>query len=227
MPDGVHGAFEGNAEAFQSSLANMPWLVLGAYVLTLFSGGAVLWLLAAFFDVGWAMSALAWLAIPAAAMMAGYTAFLFGQAEGRDLWQSPVLFWHLQAQAVMVGSGALAVFVLFLDLDDAAWTLIMGSFVIATLAHLVILLVEYAGKHASRQAATAAHVITSGRYSKLFWMGSVVPTVAAAAIGVVAWLMGLDTTSAALVAVAGLIVQPALLAYESAFVRAGQDMPLS
>ena len=203
------------------------WLVLGAYVLTLFSGGSVLWLLAAFFDVGWAMTALAWLAIPAAAMMAGYTAFLFGQAEGRDLWQSPVLFWHLQAQAVMVGSGALAVFGLFLDLDDAAWTLIMGSFVIATLAHLVILLVEYAGKHASRQAATAAHVITSGRYSKLFWMGSVVPTVAAAAIGVVAWLMGLDTTSAALVAVAGLIVQPALLAYESAFVRAGQDMPLS
>ncbi len=90
------------------------WLVLGAYVLTLFSGGSVLWLLAAFFDVGWAMTALAWLAIPAAAMMAGYTAFLFGQAEGRDLWQSPVLFWHLQAQAVMVGSGALAVFGLFL-----------------------------------------------------------------------------------------------------------------
>ncbi len=33
MPDGVHGAFEGNAKAFQSSLANMPWLVLGALVL--------------------------------------------------------------------------------------------------------------------------------------------------------------------------------------------------
>ncbi|HWU67896.1 MAG TPA: efflux RND transporter permease subunit [Stenotrophobium sp.] len=33
MPDGVRGAFEGNAKAFQSSLANMPWLVLGALVL--------------------------------------------------------------------------------------------------------------------------------------------------------------------------------------------------
>lgn len=203
------------------------WLVLGGYVLTLFTGGSILWIAAAAFDVGWAMTTLAWLAIPASALMAGYTAFLFGQAEGRDLWQSPVLFWHLQAQAMMVGAGILAVAGLFLDLSDAAWTLVIASFVIGTIAHLVILLIEYAGKHSSRQAATAAHVITSGRYAKTFWMGSVVPTLLAAAVGVVAWLMGADTTSAVLVALAGLVVQPALLAYESVFVRAGQDMPLS
>jgi Fe-S-cluster-containing dehydrogenase component len=203
------------------------WLVLGGYVLTLFTGGAILWILAAALDIGWAMTTLAWLAIPFSALMAGYTAFLFGQAEGRDLWQSPVLFWHLQAQAVMVGAGILAVAGLFLDLPDAAWTLIIGSFVIATVAHLAILLIEYAGKHSSRQAATAAHVITSGRYARTFWMGSVVPTVLAAGLGVVAWLMGVDTTSTVLVALAGLVVQPALLAYESVFVRAGQDMPLS
>ncbi|HSJ19437.1 MAG TPA: 4Fe-4S dicluster domain-containing protein [Nocardioidaceae bacterium] len=203
------------------------WLVLGGYVLTLFTGGSILWILAAALDIGWAMTTLAWLAVPFSALMAGYTAFLFGQAEGRDLWQSPVLFWHLQAQAVMVGAGILAVAGLFLDLSDAAWTLVIASFVIATMAHLVILLIEYAGKHSSRQAATAAHVITSGRYAKTFWMGSVVPTVLAAAVGVVAWLMGVDSTSMVLVAIAGLVVQPALLAYESVFVRAGQDMPLS
>ncbi|GAB2758720.1 4Fe-4S dicluster domain-containing protein [Nocardioides pakistanensis] len=203
------------------------WLVLGGYVLTLFTGGSMLWILAAALEIGWAMTTLAWLSIPASVLMAGYTAFLFGQAEGRDLWQSPVLFWHLQAQAVMVGSGALAVAGLFLDLSDEAWTLVIGAFVVATVAHLVILLVEYAGKHASRQAATAAHVITSGRYAKTFWMGSVVPTVLAAIAGAVAWAMGADTTSTVLVALAGLVVQPALLAYESVFVRAGQDMPLS
>ena len=26
---------------------------------------------------------------------AGYSAFLFAQARGRDFWQSPLLFWHL------------------------------------------------------------------------------------------------------------------------------------
>jgi formate-dependent nitrite reductase membrane component NrfD/ferredoxin len=202
------------------------WLVLGGYVLSLFVGGSVLWILAALLDLDWAMTTLAWLAIPASALMAGYTAFLFGQAEGRDLWQSPVLFWHLQAQAVMVGSGALAIAGLFFDLSPAAWGLIMGAFVISTVTHLVILLVEYGGKHSSRQAATAAHVITHGRYARTFWLGSVVPTIVAAILGAVAWATGMEAAGI-VVALAGLIVQPALLAYESVFVRAGQDMPLS
>ena len=80
-------------------------------------------------------------------MMAGYTAFLFGQAEGRDLWQSPVLFWHLLVQAVMVGSGALAVAGLFADLSDSAW-LRCRSFVLSTVLHLLLLGLEYGGKHA-------------------------------------------------------------------------------
>ncbi|HEX6248405.1 MAG TPA: NrfD/PsrC family molybdoenzyme membrane anchor subunit, partial [Nocardioidaceae bacterium] len=199
--------------------------------LSAFSGVAVLWMAAALFDLDWLMTLMAWLAIPAGMMMAGYTAFLFGQAEGRDLWQSPVLFWHLQAQAVMVGAGALAVAGLFADLSAQAWTLIVVAFVVATALHLLMLLVEYGGKHASRQAAAAAHVVTSGRYAKLFWLGGVAPAVAAVVIGGAAWVMGVSTdtvgTTAALLAVAGLLVQPALLAYESVFVRAGQDMPLS
>jgi Fe-S-cluster-containing dehydrogenase component/formate-dependent nitrite reductase membrane component NrfD len=203
------------------------WLVLGAYVLTVFSGGAVLWLLAAALDVGWAMTVLAWLALPASAMMAGYTAFLFGQAEGRDLWQSPVLFWHLLAQAGMVGAGAMAMAGLFVDLSDEGWRLITITFVISTVLHLLMLGIEYGGRHASRQAATAAHVVTRGRYAGRFWLGGVVPALAAAAAGGVAWGLGADAGAAALVAAAGLVVQPALVAYESVFVRAGQDMPLS
>ncbi|MFU8853331.1 4Fe-4S dicluster domain-containing protein [Micromonospora sp. SL1-18] len=199
------------------------WLVLGAYVLAAFSGVAVLWLLAAFFDLGWLMTLVAWLAIPAAAMMSGYTAFLFGQAEGRDLWQSPVLFWHLIVQAMMVGSGALAVTGLFTDLSDSVWNLITVTFVVATTLHLLILAVEYAGKHASRQAAVAARIITSGRYAKAFWLLGVLPAVVAAALGGLAWGGG----TIVLLALAGLLVQPALVAYESVFVRAGQDVPLS
>jgi hypothetical protein len=42
-------------------------------------------------------------------------------------------------------------------------------------------------------------------------------------IGAIAW----NAEVAVLLAIAGLVVQPALLAYESVFVRAGQDMPLS
>ncbi len=202
------------------------WLVLGAYVLTAFSGGAVLWLLAAWLDLGWLMTTLAWLAIPAGAMMAGYTAFLFGQAEGRDLWQSKWLFLHLGVQAVMVGSGALAVAGLLVGLSDSAWRLLAASFVLSTLGHLLLLAVEYSGKHSTRGAALAAHIILSGRYSQTFWFGGVAPCVVAAVVGALVWASLLPTPSVWL-ALAGLLVQPALLAYESVFVRAGQDVPLS
>lgn len=199
------------------------WLVLGSYVLSAFSAGAVLWLLAAALGVGWLMTLLAWLAVPAGALMAGYTAFLFGQAEGRDLWQSRLLFWHLVVQAAMVGSGALALAGTIVGLSDKAWTLLAASFVTATLLHLLMLAAEYTGKHASRQASVAAHIITHGRYARTFWLGGVLPAAVAAVLGALTW--GGATT--VLLASAGVLVQPALLAYESVFVRAGQDVPLS
>jgi hypothetical protein len=199
------------------------WLVLGAYVLSAFSGGAILWAFAAWADIGWAQTTLAWVGLPVSALMAGYTAFLFGQAEGRDLWQSPLLFWHLVVQALMVGSGAMAVAGVFLDLTDEAWRLVAATFVLSTVVHLVMLGLEYGGAHASRQATVAAHIVTSGRYSSLFWLGAVVPAAVAALLGALTW-GGLSTL---LLALAGLVVQPALVAYESVFVRAGQDPPLS
>ena len=137
-----------------------------------------------------------------------------------------MLFWHLQAQAVMVGSGTLLVAGLLVDLPRAAQDLVVAAFVISTLAHLAILLVEYGGRHASRQAAAAAHIITHGRYARTFWLGSVFPTVVAAVLGAVGWVVGAEV-GGVLAALAGLTVQPALLAYETVFVRAGQDLPLS
>ncbi|MBC7306779.1 MAG: polysulfide reductase NrfD [Dietzia sp.] len=199
------------------------WLVIGAYILVLFSGGALLWLGAAVLELDVALTVLAWVGLPVAAMVAGYTGFLFGQAEGRDLWQTPLLFWHLLVQAAMVGSGALLVASLVVDLPADSQAFLARTLAVSAIAHLLVLLIEYTSKHASRQAATAAHVIVAGRYARLFWLGGVVPVVLAAAAALAGW----GGEAVGLVAVAGLLVQGGLLAYESAFVRAGQDMPLS
>ena len=201
------------------------WLVWGAYALSAFSGVAVLWLAASVLDGGsGAIDVLAWLAIAAGVLTAGYTGFLFGQAEGRDLWQSPLLFWHLLAQAAMVGTGALLVASVFVDLPGDTVAFLARTFVVATVLHLLMLAVEYAGTHASRQAAVAAHVVTRGRYARLFWLGGVAPALLAAAVAAFSW-DGADTV--VVLVAAGLLAQVALLAYETAFVRAGQDVPLS
>ena len=42
---------------------------------------------------------LRWVMVPAGALLAAYTAFLFGQCEGRDLWQSRLLLPHTLVNA--------------------------------------------------------------------------------------------------------------------------------
>ncbi|MFZ5852690.1 MAG: 4Fe-4S dicluster domain-containing protein [Actinomycetota bacterium] len=199
------------------------WLVWGAYALAAFSAVAALLLLAALLGSDAAMTWGAWVAPPAAALTAGYTGFLFGQAEGRDLWQSPVLFWHLLAQAVMVGAGALLVLAVLTGAPARTGAFLTGALVAGTVAHLLLLALEYGRRHPTRQAAVAARLLTHGPYARLFWWGSVAPAGLAVALAVLALQQG----SVALAAVAGLVVQGALLAYESGFVRAGQDVPLS
>lgn len=206
------------------------WLVLGAYALGLHAAVSGAWLL---YGIGTATgmltssstvwTVLAVLAVPAAVMVAGYTAFLFGQAEGRDMWQSPLLFWHLIVQAVMVGSGALAVAASAAGTPASDVALVNRAFLVATVLHVAMLLLEYLGEHASKAAAAAAHMVTRGRYARLFWLAGVGLAVLAAAAAVPGW----NGAAIALVAVAGLVVQVSLLAYESVFVRAGQDVPLS
>jgi formate-dependent nitrite reductase membrane component NrfD len=132
------------------------------------------------------------------------------------------LFWHLIVQAVMVGAGALAVVGLVASYDDAAERLIVRTLVLATVVHLLMLLLEYGGRHPTRHAAAAAHLVTHGRYARLFWIGAVGLSVVAAGLSAVNWNGGLLAA-----ALAGLLLQAALLIYESVFVRAGQDIPLS
>jgi len=158
----------------------------------------------------------------AAVMVTGYTGFLFNQAEGRDLWQSPLLFWHLIVQAVGVGAGALLIGAPFADLGPGAAALLTGALTLGAAVHVVMLLLEYLGGHETRQATAAAHLVTHGRYATTFWGGGIALGAVAAILGGIGWAGPLAVAVAG-----GVLVQGALLFYESVFVRAGQDVPLS
>jgi Fe-S-cluster-containing dehydrogenase component/formate-dependent nitrite reductase membrane component NrfD len=206
------------------------WLVLGSYALAAFAAVSGIWLLVGIgLETGMlgsadtALTVLAILGVPTGIMVAAYTAFLFGQAEGRDLWQSPLLFWHLIAQAVAVGGGAMAIAALLAGTAEDGAALIVRAFALGTVVHLLMLLLEYGGRHSGRAAAVASHMITGGRYARLFWTVGVGVAALAAVLALVGW----NGTGLAFVAVGGLLIQGALLAYESVFVRAAQDVPLS
>ena len=150
-----------------------------------------------------------------------YTAFLFGQAEGRDLWQSPLLPFHLVVQAVMMGSAAVLVMGAAIALPEglggiAAWT--FGGAIVLDL--FVTLLGEFGMPHASELAARAAHEISHGRYRHQFWWGAIV-------LGHVIPLALLFASSALALAVAGICAAIGLYLFEHAFVMAPQELPNS
>ena len=119
------------------------WLFWGSVVLAVYSALAGLWLLAGLFDQTSLINVIAGPAALAGFMTAAYTGLLFGQAEGRDLWQSPLLFWHLAVQAVMVGAGALILLLPVVEVSSSGEQLLTRALVIGTAGHLAMLAVEF------------------------------------------------------------------------------------
>ncbi len=207
------------------------WLTRGAFLLIGFSlVYGVWWLLELGGFFGWWPPSLAaaarpwglWIGLPLAAGAAVYTAFLFGQAEGRDLWQSSLLPIHLLVQAVMVGSGALLLSGLLVDLPADIASTSRYAFVLFVVLDVILTLAgEFGMPHASSDAAQAAHQIKWGRYRSYFWGGSLglghlLPLGIALVTG-----STLGLSLAALAAIIGLYL------FEYAFVMAPQEIPNS
>ncbi len=198
------------------------WLVKGAYVLMVFSIVCGLWWIGGLADADGLLKILAIPAVLGAAGTAGYTAFLFGQCEGRDLWQTPLLLPMLLAQAVAAGGATYALMDLFMDVPEPTairWALLGG-----VVAMGALMAVELTAK-ASRTVELAVWEMTRGAYARRFWIGGVgLGVVVPAALVIIA--LAADT-GAALPAVAAVSALVGLFAYEDAFVRAGQSVPLS
>src|SRR5260370_12410046 len=84
------------------------WLARGAFLLIAYTGLSGLFWLASVLGLSTVASRLLWPTVLVGFFAAMYTAFLFGQCEGRDLWQTPLLPVHLIVQALMCGAAVLA-----------------------------------------------------------------------------------------------------------------------
>jgi formate-dependent nitrite reductase membrane component NrfD len=196
------------------------WLTRGTFVLLGFASLLVIVLAAHLVGDERLAAALRWPGVLLAALAAVYTAFLFAQAEGRDLWQSPLLPAHLLVQAVMAGCAGFLLLGPFLDLPAEAVRVLTGAFGLALAANLLLTAGgEFAVPHASTVASAAARMITRGRYAPHYW-GSVVGGLLLP-LGIVL-LAG--SSPPALAAAAALSIL-GLLGYEWAYVFAPQRIP--
>ncbi len=202
------------------------WLARGAVLLIGFTTIGGMWWL---FELGSYLYSydsivrdiFLWLGLPFALGTAVYTAFLFAQAEGRDLWQSPLLPFHLVVQAFMAGSGFLLLLNLFVNLPADIAHVARIAFVTALIVDLFVTLVgEFTVPHASEVAATAAHAISHGTYKNYFWRGSIL-------VGHVFPLLLLLIDGALIGAVTAVCAIVGLYLFEYAFVMAPQEVPNS
>lgn len=201
------------------------WLVWGGYLLALCGLLQAAWFCCALLGQ---LTALRWLLAPTALSGAGaacYTAFLFGQAEGRDFWQGALLLPVLFVQALLAGAAALGILALVLPTGGSAHFLTL-LLLLSVALHTALVMCELFGPHINRHVALAARSIWQGRLRLLFWplalgAGALLPAILLA-IGLV-WPAG----QSVLLAVAAVLALAGLLAYEHCFVTAGQIVPLS
>ncbi|HSC01931.1 MAG TPA: hypothetical protein VLC49_01395, partial [Solirubrobacteraceae bacterium] len=170
-----------------------------------------------------ARDVLGWVMVPVGAALAGYTALLFNQCEGRDLWQSRLLLPHTIVNALLAGAGALGIAALPASPPATVERALGWALVVAAVASGVLVGLDTFGRHGSRQAERAARNLWRNLYAARFWAGVALAGLAPAALG----LAFLAAGGTGLLASGGAAALVGLWFYEDAWVRAGQSVPLS
>jgi len=196
------------------------WLVKGAYIISGF--GVYLGLTV----IGWLLGVSAVtnpVVLSIGAILATgtgvYTAFLFSASKGRDLWQSPLLPFHLFVQLFIAGGVITAL------LGLAGYDALVGPSALVLAGAIIVygffVAAELFTPHQTEDAEEAAVRIVRGEFSRAFWYGGV-------GVGIVLPLVALAvSTSAGVVALAGVLAVAGLFAFEYCFVTAPQTISLA
>jgi len=165
--------------------------------------------------------------IPLSILTAVYTAYLFAQAKARDMWQNPLLPPHLFFQSLLLGSAVLLPLVVWsrgtMDIARPELVLLLWALVIFSFIHLLMVWGEVSLTHPTAHARLAIWEMVSGRYNNDFWIGIILSTLGAllslfAVIGMFDVSLGVASAPLALIG---------LMLFESAYVQAGQSVPLA
>ena len=217
------------------------WLVIGAYILLLYGALCAAWLVAGVLFHG-VPGMLVGLTALFAVASACYSAFLFAQAKGRDLWQSPLFFWHLLVQALVAGSAVWLVATLYyrshlatvgasfdlaasLHMLDRAFVLLRFFLILS----LCMTLAELSVPHASEDARLASQNRVRGPLRTRFWG----LTIGAGLVLPILLLLGATNlplnrgTGAELIVAAAILALAGVWWFEEGWVKAGQSVPLS
>lgn len=149
------------------------WLTRGSYIITAYGAVLTAWWAAVFLKQFHWLGLIEWLGLVPALMTAVYTAFLFAQAKGRDFWQSPMLSIHMVLHSLIAGGAALLISDIYFEWNTAWMAPTKALTAFFTILNLIATTIELSTTHATNDAATVAKMITRGRFSRHFWLGTI------------------------------------------------------
>lgn len=143
------------------------WLVLGGYILMAYGTATVIWLVQAL-SGNEVSSFLIPITLILALASAGYSAFLFAQAKGRELWHSALFFFHLLVQAMVAGAATVVITGAWSDVGilSEVFVRILRSWMIL---NLLMVLAEIFLPHGNKDAHLAIKTLIRGKWKIHFW----------------------------------------------------------
>jgi Fe-S-cluster-containing dehydrogenase component/formate-dependent nitrite reductase membrane component NrfD len=199
------------------------WLVRGAYLLLAFAALSTLWLVLELAGAEDSIAVIAWITVPVSVLTTAYTAFLFWQAPGRELWQSWAFLPHLLARSAVAGAAAWLIVVAVADTEREVHSVLAvvlaGGIAVSMLASAI----EF-GRRGTAHLERASALALRGRLAPLFW-GSIGGGHVAPAILIAVYLTA--SASTVLLLPAAVLALLGLIAEDEVWVRAGQAVPQS
>jgi len=200
------------------------WLVIGTYFLIGYGGLGFAWLMCGIYS-GSVPSIVQWVAAAFAIASACYSAFLFAQAKGRDLWQSPLFLWHLLVQAFVAGSATILIVGIPMDIPARILVPSLVILLVSLIVSLAMNIGEISLPHVSEDVKIATQALIHGHLSRRFW-GLVIGTGLIAPI-ILASLVITSSLPIAFAIAAAILALAGLWWFEELWVKAGQCAPLS
>ena len=102
-----------------------------------------------------------------------YTAFLFRQAKGRDLWQSPILLFHMLTHSIMAGGSVFSLISCIpnCEFSDGFLDYINTILIYSLIINLLLLIIEFKLLKHTEDSKETLKMISIGRYKNSFWIG--------------------------------------------------------
>ena len=158
----------------------------------------------------------------AAALTAGYTAWLFGQARGRPLWMRRGLFFELLLHAILAGACLWLLVHRFGFLNPIHWNLLRWTAVGGLAIRLLMLPLEHLQAPSGRKPEylRVLALLLRGPLARRRWVGSI-------AVGTVLPLVLFLLPHPNLWTIGALLGLYGLWVEVDTFVQAGQALPIS